>query len=163
MQLSDVASLVKLLDKSSLTEISFSDETSKIVLKKEVAHVASLPSMMPMPMAVAAPAAPLAQAQVPSAPAAPAPSPASAGSASKGGKEVTSPMVGTFYASNTPGGAPLASVGAAVKAGQVLCIIEAMKIMNEIESDVAGVIEEVCVQNETPVEYGTVLFRIRPG
>jgi acetyl-CoA carboxylase biotin carboxyl carrier protein len=72
-------------------------------------------------------------------------------------------MVGTYYASSTPGGAPLASAGSAVKAGQVLCIIEAMKIMNEIESDVAGVIEEVCVQNETPVEYGTVLFRIRPG
>lgn len=162
MQLSDVASLVKLLDKSGLTEISFSDETSKIVLKKEVARVAALPPMMPMPMAVAAPAAPSAPAApAPAAPAS-APSPAPASGASKL-KEITSPMVGTFYASNTPGGAPLASAGTAVKAGQVLCIIEAMKIMNEIESDVAGVIEEVCVQNETPVEYGTVLFRVRPG
>jgi acetyl-CoA carboxylase biotin carboxyl carrier protein len=165
MQLSDVASLVKLLDKSSLTEISFSDETSKIVLKKEVARAAAMPPMMPMPMAMAAPSLPAAPAAAPApqaaAPAAPAAAPAA--SASKGGKEITSPMVGTFYASNTPGGAPLASVGTTVKAGQVLCIIEAMKIMNEIESDVAGVIEEVCVQNETPVEYGTVLFRIRPG
>jgi acetyl-CoA carboxylase biotin carboxyl carrier protein len=159
MQLNDVASLVKLLDKSSLTEISFSDETSKIVLKKEVARASALPSMVPMAMAAPAPVA------APALPASAA-SPVSAApavSAPKGGKEITSPMVGTFYASNTPGGAPLASVGTSVKAGQVLCIIEAMKIMNEIESDVSGVIEEVCVQNETPVEYGTVLFRLRPG
>jgi acetyl-CoA carboxylase biotin carboxyl carrier protein len=159
MQLNDVASLVKLLDKSSLTEISFSDETSKIVLKKEVARASAFPSMVPMAMAAPAPA------PAPALPASAA-SPVSAApavSAPKGGKEITSPMVGTFYASNTPGGAPLTSVGTSVKAGQVLCIIEAMKIMNEIESDVAGVIEEVCVQNETPVEYGTVLFRLRPG
>ncbi len=164
MQLSDVASLVKLLDKSSLTEISFSDETSKIVLKKEVAHAASLPPMMSMPMAMPAPAVP---APAPAAPAAVAASGAPQASGTTAGaskfKEVNSPMVGTFYASNTPGGAPLATVGTAVKSGQVLCIIEAMKIMNEIESDVTGVIEEVCVQNEMPVEYGTVLFRIRPG
>ncbi len=164
MQLNDVASLVKLLDKSSLTEISFSDETSKVVLKKEVARAATLQPMMsmPMPMGMAAPAA-IAQA------AAPVSAPGSAGSAAgtTGGaskfKEINSPMVGTFYASSTPGGAALTQVGTQVKAGQVLCIIEAMKIMNEIEADVSGVIEEVCVQNETPVEYGTVLFRIRPG
>ena len=163
MQLNDVASLVKLLDKSSLTEISFSDETSKVVLKKEVARAAAMSAMMSMPMAVAAPAAAPMAAAPAAAPAAPAAASAPAAGATKGGKEITSPMVGTFYASNTPGGAPLTSVGMTVKAGQVLCIIEAMKIMNEIESDVAGVIEEVCVQNETPVEYGTVLFRIRPG
>jgi acetyl-CoA carboxylase biotin carboxyl carrier protein len=160
MQLSDVASLVKLLDKSSLTEISFSDETSKIVLKKEVAQAASLPTMMHMPMAMAAPAVP---GQASAAASAPAPQAVSASASASKFKEVTSPMVGTFYASNTPGGAPLAAVGTAVKSGQVLCIIEAMKIMNEIESDLTGVIEEVCVQNEMPVEYGTVLFRIRPG
>jgi acetyl-CoA carboxylase biotin carboxyl carrier protein len=162
MQLSDVASLVKLLDKSSLTEISFSDETSKIVLKKEVAYAASLPQMMPMPMAMAAPAA---QVPSPAAPAAASAAPTASGASASASKfkDVNSPMVGTFYASNTPGGAPLVNVGTAVKSGQVLCIIEAMKIMNEIESDVTGVIEEVCVQNEMPVEYGTVLFRIRPG
>jgi acetyl-CoA carboxylase biotin carboxyl carrier protein len=158
MQLSDVASLVKLLDKSSLTEISFSDENSKVVLKKEIftASAPIGPMSMPMPMAVSA---------VPAAPAASAPAAVAAPSGEKSSKfkEVTSPMVGTFYASSSPGGAPLVGLGAAVKPGQVLCIIEAMKIMNEIESDVAGVIEEVCVANETPVEYGTVLFRVRPG
>ncbi|HKP95633.1 MAG TPA: acetyl-CoA carboxylase biotin carboxyl carrier protein [Fibrobacteria bacterium] len=160
MQLNDVASLVKLLDKSSLTEISFSDETSKVVLKKEVFRAAPMQTgMMPMPMA--APAA---------VPAMAAPSYQAAGTPGAGPeksgtkfKDVTSPMVGTFYASSSPGSPALTQVGAAVKAGQVLCIIEAMKIMNEIESDVSGVVEEVCVQNETPVEYGTVLYRIRPG
>jgi acetyl-CoA carboxylase biotin carboxyl carrier protein len=165
MQLNDVASLVKLLDKSSLTEISFSDETSKVVLKKEVfkaapMHAGMMP--MPVPMAMAAPAA------LPAAPAPAAHQPTGtpgAGPEKAGSKfkEVTSPMVGTFYASSSPGAPALTSVGTAVKAGQVLCIIEAMKIMNEIESDVSGVVEEICVQNETPVEYGTVLFRIRPG
>ena len=161
MQLNDVASLVKLLDKSSLTEISFSDETSKVVLKKEVFRAVPAQAgmiSMPMPMPVAA--APY-QAALPAAPAStPATGPDKATSKFK---EVTSPMVGTFYASSSPGAAALTQVGNTVKAGQVLCIIEAMKIMNEIESDLSGVVEEVCVQNETPVEYGTVLFRIRPG
>ncbi len=168
MQLNDVATLVKLLDKSTLTEISFSDENSKVVLKKEVLQVPMQPMMMAAPMAMPAqvqPAAPIPQAN------GSAPAPASSSSsaqvqaqekASKF-KEINSPMVGTFYASATPGAPALTQVGTAVKAGQVLCIIEAMKIMNEIEADMAGIIEEVCVTNETPVEYGTVLFRIRPA
>ena len=159
MQLNDVAHLVKLLDKSSLTEISFSDADSKVVLKKELFRPAPVQTgMMPVPMAM--PAAPVAVA----APAASQPvasSPATE-KVSKG-KEITSPMVGTFYASSSPGAAALTQVGTVVKPGQVLCIIEAMKIMNEIESDVSGVVEEVCVANETPVEYGSVLFRIRPS
>jgi acetyl-CoA carboxylase biotin carboxyl carrier protein len=160
MQLSDVASLVKLLDKSSLTEISFSDENSKVVLKKEIFQAAPAQGTFPMTMSLPSAPAPAAPAPAAAAPA------ADKGEAPKAGskfKDVTSPMVGTFYASSTPGGAALVGVGAAVKPGQVLCIIEAMKIMNEIESDVSGVIEEVCVANETPVEYGTVLFRVRPG
>jgi acetyl-CoA carboxylase biotin carboxyl carrier protein len=160
MQLNDVASLVKLLDKSSLTEISFSDETSKVVLKKEVFQAAPVhPGMISMPMAAPAPVA-LHAAPASQAAGTPATGPEKASSKFK---DVTSPMVGTFYASSSPGAAALTQVGNTVKAGQVLCIIEAMKIMNEIESDLSGVVEEVCVQNETPVEYGTVLFRIRPG
>ena len=161
MQLNDVAHLVKLLDKSSLTEISFSDENSKVVLKKEVFSAAPVQAgMMHMPMAMPAPVH-----AAPAAAAAPAPASSASAAPEKASKfkDITSPMVGTFYASSTPGAAALAQVGTSVKAGQVLCIIEAMKIMNEIESDLAGVIEEVCVANETPVEYGTVLFRIRPS
>lgn len=159
MQLNDVASLVKLLDKSSLTEISFSDETSKVVLKKEVYRAAPVQGMISMPMSAPAPVAVQAASAMQAA-STPATGPEKATSKFK---EVTSPMVGTFYASSSPGAAALTQVGNTVKAGQVLCIIEAMKIMNEIESDLSGVVEEVCVQNETPVEYGTVLFRIRPG
>ena len=156
MQLNDVAHLVKLLEKSSLTEISFSDETTKLVLKKESFKApAGTAGMMPMPMPVPAAPPPL-----PGAPAAVAAAPEKPASKFK---EITSPMVGTYYASATPGSPPLTAIGSVVKAGQVLCIIEAMKIMNEIEADVGGVVEEVCVANETPVEFGTVLFRIRPG
>jgi acetyl-CoA carboxylase biotin carboxyl carrier protein len=77
--------------------------------------------------------------------------------------EVKSPMVGTFYAAPEPGAKPFVAVGARVAKGQVLCIIEAMKIMNEIESEVAGVVREVAVADAHPVEYGQVLFRIDPN
>lgn len=76
--------------------------------------------------------------------------------------EIKSPMVGTFYKSPEPGAEPYAKVGTRVAAGQVVCIIEAMKIMNEIESEIQGVIREVCVENAQPVEFGQVLFRVDP-
>jgi acetyl-CoA carboxylase biotin carboxyl carrier protein len=76
--------------------------------------------------------------------------------------EVKSPMVGTFYASPEPDAPPYVSPGARVSKGQVLCIIEAMKIMNEIESEFSGVVREILVENAHPVEYGQVLFRIDP-
>ena len=77
--------------------------------------------------------------------------------------EVKSPMVGTFYQSAEPGGKPFVAVGQRVNKGQTLCIIEAMKIMNEIESEFAGVVKEVLAQDAHPVEYGQVLFRIDPN
>jgi acetyl-CoA carboxylase biotin carboxyl carrier protein len=76
--------------------------------------------------------------------------------------EIKSPMVGTFYQSPEPGAQPYAKVGTRVTVGQVVCIIEAMKIMNEIESEVAGVIREVAAQNAQPVEFGQALFRVDP-
>ena len=76
--------------------------------------------------------------------------------------EIKSPMVGTFYQSPEPGAQAYVKVGSRVNVGQVVCIIEAMKIMNEIESEVAGVVKEVCVQNQQPVEFGQVLFRVDP-
>ncbi len=75
--------------------------------------------------------------------------------------EITSPFVGTFYAQPNPDTPPYVNVGDKVSKGKVLCIVEAMKIMNEIESEVAGEIVEVCVENENYVEYGQVLFKIR--
>lgn len=79
------------------------------------------------------------------------------------GLEVKSPMVGTFYHAPEPGAKPYVSAGTRVTKGQILCIIEAMKIMNEIESEYAGVVKEVLVQDAQPVEYGQVLFRIDPN
>ncbi|HEV2750238.1 MAG TPA: acetyl-CoA carboxylase biotin carboxyl carrier protein [Gemmatimonadales bacterium] len=76
--------------------------------------------------------------------------------------EIKSPMVGTFYSAPEPGAEPYAKVGSRVAAGQVVCIIEAMKIMNEIESEVAGVVREVLVENAQPVEFGQPLFRVDP-
>jgi acetyl-CoA carboxylase biotin carboxyl carrier protein len=77
--------------------------------------------------------------------------------------EVKSPMVGTFYSAPEPGSKPYAGVGSRVTKGQVLCIIEAMKIMNEIEAEVSGVVREISVQDAHPVEYGQVLFRVDPN
>jgi acetyl-CoA carboxylase biotin carboxyl carrier protein len=77
--------------------------------------------------------------------------------------EVKSPMVGTFYAQAEPGSKPYVTPGTRIAKRQVLCIIEAMKIMNEIESEFDGVVREVCVQDAHPVEYGQVLFRIDPN
>jgi acetyl-CoA carboxylase biotin carboxyl carrier protein len=78
-------------------------------------------------------------------------------------KEIKSPMVGTYYGAPEPGAAPYAKVGTRVTSGKVVCIIEAMKIMNEIESEVSGVIKEVCVEDASPVEFGQVLFRVDPN
>ncbi len=78
-------------------------------------------------------------------------------------KEIKSPMVGTFYAQPEPGAEPYVRVGSRVAPGQTVCIIEAMKIMNEIEAEVTGVIREVCVDDASPVEYGQVLYRVDPN
>jgi len=92
--------------------------------------------------------------------AASAPPPAAAPSHLLG---IPSPMVGTFYSAPEPGAQAYVKVGSRVNVGQVVCIIEAMKIMNEIESEVGGVVKEVCVQNAQPVEFGQVLFRVDPN
>jgi acetyl-CoA carboxylase biotin carboxyl carrier protein len=77
-------------------------------------------------------------------------------------KEIKSPMVGTFYRSPEPGAEPYAKVGSRITSGQTVCIIEAMKIMNEIEAEITGVVREVCVDDAQPVEFGQVLFRVDP-
>jgi acetyl-CoA carboxylase biotin carboxyl carrier protein len=96
------------------------------------------------------------------APAAPPAAPAAPAPAKNNWVEVKSPMVGTYYRSPAPEAPPYVEVGTHVIRGQTLCILEAMKLMNEMESEVAGTIREVCVENSEPVEYGQVLFRIEP-
>ncbi|HET7600525.1 MAG TPA: acetyl-CoA carboxylase biotin carboxyl carrier protein [Gemmatimonadales bacterium] len=88
---------------------------------------------------------------------------AAAAPAGAGLKEIRSPMVGTFYRAPEPGAEPYVSAGSRVTAGQTVCIIEAMKIMNEIEAEITGVVREVCVEDAQPVEFGQVLFRVDPN
>jgi acetyl-CoA carboxylase biotin carboxyl carrier protein len=109
-------------------------------------------------------------AHVPVAATAAAPDAASSGAAAEtpapagaGLKEIRSPMVGTFYAQPEPGAEPYVRIGSRVTAGQTVCIIEAMKIMNEIEAEVTGVVREVCVDDTSPVEYGQVIYRVDPN
>jgi acetyl-CoA carboxylase biotin carboxyl carrier protein len=113
-------------------------------------HAVQVSAPMAMPMA-AAPG--------PAAGASPAP----AGPAAAALKEIKSPMVGTFYRAPEPGAEPYVKVGSRVSAGQTVCIIEAMKIMNEIEAEVTGVVKEVCLEDSSPVEFGTVLYRVDPN
>jgi len=113
-----------------------------------------MPSPGTMPPA---PPAPTAEPREPE-PARPAPT----GAAAAVLKEIKSPMVGTFYKAPEPGAEPYVKIGTRVTAGQTVCIIEAMKIMNEIEAEIAGVIREVCVEDTQPVEFGQVLFRVDP-
>lgn len=95
--------------------------------------------------------------------AAPAAAVVDAPAGASAGTPVTAPIVGTFYGSPSPDAGPFVKVGDRVKEGQVLCIIEAMKLMNEIEAEVAGVVTEILVRNEDPVEFGQVLMRINPA
>jgi acetyl-CoA carboxylase biotin carboxyl carrier protein len=109
------------------------------------------------PVAVAAPA------MVPAPAAAPAAAAPKAEKVEKPGTVITSPFVGTFYRAPSPDSAPYVDVGSKVKKGQVLCIVEAMKLMNEIECEVDGTVAEILVQNASPVEFGEKLFRIVTG
>ena len=114
----------------------------------------------PAMLAAAGTMAPMLLAPPAGAPAAAEAAPASAAPVLK---EIRSPMVGTFYAHPEPGAEPYARVGSRVSPGQTVCIIEAMKIMNEIEAEVGGVVREVCVDDSAPIEYGQVLFRVDPN
>jgi acetyl-CoA carboxylase biotin carboxyl carrier protein len=118
--------------------------------------------MASAPVAIAAPAPAPAVASAPVA--APAAASAPAAPAQEAGLvEIKSPMVGTFYRSASPDAPSYVEEGGRVEKGKPVCIVEAMKLMNEIEADVTGTVVKVCVQNEQPVEYGTVLFLVRPA
>ncbi len=155
MDIRKVKKLIELLDESGIAEIEITEGEEAVRI-----------SRYPQGMAVAAPAA--APAPVVPAAAAPAPQAAEAGSSSPApkpeseddGYEITAPMVGTFYAAASPGAAPYVQVGDRVSEGDTLCIIEAMKMMNQIEADVSGVVKSIRVQNGEAVEYGQTLFVI---
>ena len=115
-----------------------------------------------LPAAAVVPAAAAGSAEVPPTPAAAPDSPPAEAAPASGLFDVLSPMVGTFYRAPAADADPFVSVGDRVEAGQTLCILEAMKLMNELQSDVAGVVREIAVENAEPVEYGALLFRIEP-
>ena len=138
-----VEKLAKVLADNSLTEISLEDGEQAITLRKEITGVVAAP-------VAAIPQAPVAQS-------APAPE---AKEEVKKGKPLTSPMVGTFYKAPSPDAKPFVEVGQTIKEGDVVCIVEAMKLMNEIESEVSGKIVEICVTDGQPVEFGQVLMYV---
>lgn len=144
-----IEKLAKVLADTGLTEISLEDGEQAITLRKDVV-VAPVASVVSAPVQ----AAPAAQAQAPSAPAQAASEPA------KKGTPITSPMVGTFYKSPSPDADAFVSVGQSIKTGDVVCIVEAMKMMNEIKSEISGKVVEICVEDGQPVEFGQVLMYV---
>jgi acetyl-CoA carboxylase biotin carboxyl carrier protein len=149
-----VKKLIELLEESGIAEIEIKEgeeavRISRMPTGQVVSHVA--PAYAPPPVAAA-----------PVAAAAPAAAAAAPAAAARGGKEhvVTAPMVGTFYGAPSPGAKAFVEIGSEVKEGQVLCIIEAMKMMNQIESDKAGKITAIMATNGDPVEFGQPLFVI---
>lgn len=157
MDLTDVKELISLLESSELSELEIEEEGHRIRLtKRNETYISAAPAPAPIPVAAAAPAAP----------AAPAPAaevPAEASLADEGLISVDSPMVGTFYVCPAPGEPPYVQVGDSIGADQTVCIVEAMKIMNEVAAKVAGKVERVLVENGEPVEFGQPLFAIRPA
>ena len=153
MDLRKLKTLIDLVAESGISELEVTEENDKvrIVNKPQAVTVAA-------PVAGAAPAPVVAQPAGPAAP--PAAAPAPAPEPVSEGKTVTSPMVGTFYRAPNPGAEPFVKVGDHVEVGQTLCIIEAMKLLNEIEAEYSGTVKEICVDNAQPVEFGQPLFII---
>jgi acetyl-CoA carboxylase biotin carboxyl carrier protein len=163
MNQKEIKELIELLVEKDITEFELERGDMKVHVKRgnsatPVVHVAPAIAAQPVAMAPAAP--------FPAAPASSAAAPTSSAPATDAAKEeelfiVKSPIVGTYYEAPSPGTPPFVKVGDTVKEGQVLCIIEAMKLMNEIEAEVGGVIVKMFAANGSPVEYGMPLFGIR--
>ena len=156
MDLDFLERLIKALDDSTVDSLEIERGGTKVRLAKTPPAAAVMP-MAAAPMTAPAAAAPAAApAGEVSAPSEPAP-------ASSNLLEITSPMVGTFYRSPAPDAPPYVTEGDRVKSGDTLCIIEAMKLMNELECEIQGSIVEICVEDAQPVEFGQVLFRVDPA
>ena len=150
MDLRKLKTLIDLVSDSNVSELEITEAEGTVrIVKSAPAPVAMVTQMAAAPVAVAAPVA-----------AAPVAAPAAAVEAAPVGHTVKSPMVGTFYRSSSPGAKAFAEVGQQVKEGETICIIEAMKILNEIEADKAGTITKILAENGQAVEYGAPLFII---
>jgi acetyl-CoA carboxylase biotin carboxyl carrier protein len=156
MKTSEIRDLIDFIAHSGLNEVDIETKELKIHVKREPDQKV-LKSSAPVMAASAPAAAPAQQAAPPTAPAPATPAPASSNHI-----EIKSPMIGTFYRSSNPDTPPLVSVGDKITKGQTVCIIEAMKLFNEIESEVSGTVVKVLVENASPVEYEQELFVVEP-
>ena len=154
MELKDIRAIIDLMKKNDLSVFEMEKDGFKLKLQKGVAEQAVLATSVPVIAAASLPAAA-------TGPAAPAPAPPAAAEPSAPLKDIVSPMVGTFYRAASPDAPPYADVGNEVGEDTVVCIIEAMKVMNEIKAETTGVIAEVVADNGKPVQFGQVLFRVR--
>jgi acetyl-CoA carboxylase biotin carboxyl carrier protein len=151
MNLKEIKEIIDLMNQHELTEIEIEREGVKLKIKKSSSETGEPvirhhlePPVPPSPVTPASPASPAAQ------------------STGKATKTITSPMVGTFYRAPSPEAPPFVEVGKIVEVGQVVCILEAMKLMNEIKSEIKGRIVEIAVENAEPVEFGQTLFVLEP-
>ena len=162
-----IKKLIEMLDQSTVDSVEISsDKGMKLRVSKSPQGRAGVQMATPLQVPAVVTGPPQHMYTTPSEPVAAIPDAAAAQQTEKKESvflEVKSPMVGTYYASPEPGAKPYVSPGARIAKGQVLCIIEAMKIMNEIESEFSGVVREVVVADAHPVEYGQILFRIDPN
>lgn len=159
MDFKQIQELIKMVNKSNISELSIEQDKFKITIKQkeqEVQQIVTVPAVTAVQPVVAAPQA-VAPAPAPAAPSAPA-----AGPAASNLITIKSPMIGTFYRSAGPDKPPFVNVGDDVAPGKVVCIIEAMKLFNEIESEVSGKIVKVLVDDASPVEYDQPLFLVEP-
>lgn len=152
MKTSEIRDLIDFISQSGLNEVDIETKELKLHVKREpdqkVFKSAAAPVAAPAPVAVAPAAAPKAEKPAPA--------------AGKKTVDIKSPMIGTFYRSSNPDSPAFASVGDKITKGQTVCIIEAMKLFNEIESEVSGTIVKVVLENSSPVEYDQVLFVVEP-
>jgi acetyl-CoA carboxylase biotin carboxyl carrier protein len=153
VDLKDIKAIIDLMKKNSISEFELERQEFKIKLKRggiQVAQYEDTPAPLVVPMASATPAIPVAT--VPASPAA----------SSSNDTEIKSPMIGTFYRAPSPESANYVEIGSEVNQDTVVCIIEAMKVMNEIKAEVRGVITDILIDNAKPVEFGQPIFKIRP-
>ena len=172
MTIKELRELMKLIDQHKLTEFSMKDGDFKLEIRSAsgaapAPQVVSLPPQAYVqPAAVAAPPPTAAPPAPAAAPAAGAPDDAGAGGKADDEAALTpikSPMVGTFYRASAPDKPPFVKVGDVVSAGDTVCVVEAMKLFNEIESEVSGRVVKVLVEDQSPIEYDQVLFLVEPG
>lgn len=164
MKTTEIRDLIDFIAKSGLNEVNIETSELKLQVKREPDQKVfkSTPVVAPMAAPVVSASQPVAPSHAPSAPAQKAEKAPAEPASGKKTIEIKSPMIGTFYRSSSPDSPPFVSVGDKITKGQTVCIIEAMKLFNEIESEVSGTIVKALIDNATPVEYDQVLFVVEP-